>query len=347
MAGNGNRVWFARLIIAACASIVGVSIVLAIVWHQLTSAGSDTDNRTTTVFTPPTVSDSGAPTGSHGSAKQHALDPVLELAREALVQHRKRDTDYTAIMIKRERIGGKLLPQSKMELKLRYSPAKSESTQSKSSVENDSDKAVADESKKEVDSTAKNDAEEARHVSVYLKFIEPKNQAGREAIWVQDANDGSLIVHETGMLNLLRAKLAPNSTLAMLGNKYPVTEIGLEKLLTKLIERGERDKQYGPCEVAFHENVMLGERNCKLIEVKHPAPTEKVNGVEVKFEFHLAQIYIDKELMLPIRYACYLWPTADSDELPLEEEYTYEDIHLNVGLTESDFDPDNKQYNYP
>ena len=35
------------------------------------------------------------------------------------------------------------------------------------------------------------------------------------------------------------------------------------------------------------------------------------------------------------------WPETPGGEPPLEEEYTYLDVELNVGLKDSDFDPDN------
>ena len=50
---------------------------------------------------------------------------------------------------------------------------------------------------------------------------------------------------------------------------------------------------------------------------------------------------------LPIRYAAYSWPVAGDDEPVLEEEYTYMNLKLNVGLSERDFDPDNDDYQFP
>lgn len=41
-------------------------------------------------------------------------------------------------------------------------------------------------------------------------------------------------------------------------------------------------------------------------------------------------------------------PVRNSRAKPvLEEEYTYMDVKLNVGLTDEDFDPDNKTYQFP
>ena len=69
----------------------------------------------------------------------------------------------------------------------------------------------------------------------------------------------------------------------------------------KLIEKGERDKQVGPCEVKISNGFEVGGRPCQKIEVIHPLP-------DPRFDFHVAQIFIDTERMIPLRYAAYLWP---------------------------------------
>jgi outer membrane lipoprotein-sorting protein len=65
-----------------------------------------------------------------------------------------------------------------------------------------------------------------------------------------------------------------------------------------------------------------------------------------EFDFHVAQIFFDIERMIPLRYAAYMWP-EDGGDPPVEEEYTYLDVKLNVGLTDEDFNPDNKSYKFP
>ena len=47
-----------------------------------------------------------------------------------------------------------------------------------------------------------------------------------------------------------------------------------------------------------------------------------------------------------IRYASWSWPTEPGGQPVLEEEYTYSDIKVNVGLTDLDFDPNNPDYSY-
>jgi hypothetical protein len=57
-------------------------------------------------------------------------------------------------------------------------------------------------------------------------------------------------------------------------------------------------------------------------------------------------VFIDDELQVPIRYAAYGWPETEGGKPTLEEEYTYLDVALNVGLTSADFDPSNPAYDF-
>ena len=65
-----------------------------------------------------------------------------------------------------------------------------------------------------------------------------------------------------------------------------------------------------------------------------------------EYEFHICRVFIDKELKVPIRYAAYGWPLEEGGKPTLEEEYTYLNIQLNVGLTDEDFSPDNSNYDF-
>jgi hypothetical protein len=245
----------------------------------------------------------------------HALDPVLALARDALELHRARDRDYTAVLSKRLRLAGKLGEQTRMRIKLRSRDATPEDA--------------------------------VRPIDVYLYFLEPKSQAGREVIWRQGENGDRLRVHEAGLLNLMTVDLAPTSRLAMRGNRYPIHDVGIERLLVKLIERGTWDRGLGPCEVRMEDDVVVAGRACKRIEVIHPEPEVQIDGKKLGFDYHRAVIDMDLELGIPIRYASFLWPEAPEREPLLDEEFTYENLELNCNLTDADFDSANPDYRYP
>jgi hypothetical protein len=160
-------------------------------------------------------------------------------------------------------------------------------------------------------------------------------------MYVAHRNDGKMIAHEAkGLLSKFPSVwIRPDSQLAMKDNRYPITEVGIENLIVQLIDRGERDRQRGECEVTFHKDANINGRKCTMLQVVHPHPRPY-------FDFHMAQIFIDDELQVPLRYAAYLWPTTPGGQPELIEEYTYLKLKLNQGLTEQDFNPKNPEYRF-
>jgi hypothetical protein len=133
--------------------------------------------------------------------------------------------------------------------------------------------------------------------------------------------------------------LPPNGAIAMQNQRYPITEIGILNLTRRLIEVAEKDLQYGECEVQFLKGAKINNRVCTCIEVVHPVPRRN-------FLFHLARVFVDDELNLPIRYEAYDWPKEKDSPPELIEEYTYLDLKLNNGFTDRDFDPRNPEYRF-
>lgn len=240
---------------------------------------------------------------------QHALDPALQIAYASLRHIRSTIRDYTAIMIKREQVGGVLGDYEYMGVKVRNRQ-----------VENGKIRTP---------------------FSVYMAFLKPTSVKGREVIYVENKNSGNLVAHEGGMRGrfLPTVSLDPNGMMAMRGQRYPITEMGIENLVVKLIEKGERDRLQGPCTVEFLQGAKVGGRPCTVLTVKHD---EK----RPCFDFHVAQIFIDNELNIPIRYCAYEWPKSAGGQPVLLEEYTYQNIKLNVGLTDKDFDQENPKYKF-
>lgn len=238
----------------------------------------------------------------------HPLDPAVEVARLGLNHGRNNIKDYTAVMHKRERIGGKLLDKEVIEIKIRHNSIASGMEQSP--------------------------------MSVYVKYLSPKKMAGREVIWQKNHNNDKLTVHEYVFGRNVQLNLAPTGILARQGNRYPMTEIGLETLVLRMIEKGERDKKHGECSVNINRVAKINGRDCTMIEIIHPKKRDH-------FEFHIARIFIDDELNIPLRYAAYSWPEVEGGKPVLEEEYTFTDIELNVGLKDIDFDYKNPAYDFP
>ena len=239
---------------------------------------------------------------------EHPLDPLLEMAKRGFEIVSNNVQDYEAVMTKRVRWKGKMQQEYKLLCKIRH--------------------AQCDE-----------DPEKSVPFSVYSRFISPKK--GQEAIWVEGCNDEKLIAHgPVGFMNLMTVHLEPTSSMAMSGNRYPVQQIGMLNLIKLMIEKGTHDRNYGDCKVILTRNVMVDDARCTRLEIIHEKQAEH-------FEFHRAEIYIDDDRNLPIAYRSYIWPDAPGGRPKMLERYYYTDIKINVGLTDSDFDPANESYDFP
>ena len=230
---------------------------------------------------------------------EHPLMPALRWADNGLKQMNQNVKGYTAFLIKRERINGKLEPQQTLLVKVRHKP-----------------------------------------FSAYTKFLEPKNLAGQEALYVQGANKGKMWAHSVGFQSAFgTVSLDPTNPFAMKGQRYPITELGVQNLVRRLIEVGLEDSKYGECEVKFLDNAKINDRVCLCIQVMHPVPRKN-------FRFHLARIYVDKELNVPIRYEAYDWPREKGGKPELLEEYTYLKLKIRNDFTDADFDPHNPDFKF-
>jgi hypothetical protein len=245
------------------------------------------------------LSASAAPQLAAGKEGEHPLMPALRWAYTGLSNVEKIQ-DYSATLAKRERIGGKLMDYEYMFIKLRQNP-----------------------------------------FSVYMYFLGPPEIKGQEVIYIEGQNNGNMWAHTVGIKNTMfgTVSIKPDGPIAMRGQRYPLTELGILNLIRRLVEVAEQDIKYGECEVKFYEGAKINGRVCTCIEVVHPVPRRN-------FLYHIARIFVDKELNLPIRYESYDWPTAPGAAPELMEEYTYLNLKLNVGFTNADFDVNNPNYKF-
>ncbi len=151
--------------------------------------------------------------------KDHPLVPVLRYAYEGYDRIDRDVHDYTCLLIKRERVDGKLGPYQHIEAKIRHPR-----------------------------STENGDVPFA----VFLRFLGPAEWKDREVLFVNGQHNGDLIARRGGKRSPnMTLRLEPTSPLAMDGNRYPITEIGIQNLIARLIEVGEQEIQYAECEEVF------------------------------------------------------------------------------------------------
>ncbi|MBB3209747.1 hypothetical protein FHS27_005587 [Rhodopirellula rubra] len=238
-----------------------------------------------------------------------ALKRGLDMARQSLEISRNQVRDYTAILVKREQVGGTIGEHEYMSIKVRNRKVSG--------------------------------GQLLQPFSVYISFLKPSSVKGREVIYVENQNDGKLTAHEGGFKGrfLPTVSLPVDGMLAMRGQRYPLTEIGVENMIIKLIERGEKALRYEDVTCEFRRGAKLKDRVCTVLEVTQP--TQRPDA-----EFYQAQVFMDDQLNMPIRYIAYHWPTREGQPGQVIEEYNYLNLKVNVGLTDADFDPNNKAYNF-
>ena len=227
---------------------------------------------------------------------EHPLLPAVRMAKDAVARIDATIQDYSAMLIKEERIDGTLNPKEVAFIKVRHQP-----------------------------------------FSVYCYFLQPHK--GRECLYNSGPNNakGILSARDCGFRKRLGIfDLDPEGRLAMAGQKYPIMKLGVRNLMEELAVVGGNDIAFQECEVQTKQSAING-RACTLIEVVHPIPRQN-------FRFHKAEIFIDNEVKLPIRYAAYMWPANPGEQPPLEEAYTYLNIKTNNGYTDADFDKNNTEY---
>lgn len=174
--------------------------------------------------------------------------------------------------------------------------------------------------------------------SVYLYFDKPS--AGREVLYVEGENGGKLQVHEGGFASIAGTfSFLPTDQKVMAENRYPITEIGLHRMLEVVIEQWKKELEADDVEVRYYPNARIREQPCRVIESNH-----RTQSTESKY--YLTRLYIDKETTLPVRVEQYGWPTVKGGEPPLVELYMYQKIRPTAGLGDMDFSTKNRQYKF-
>ena len=132
-------------------------------------------------------------------------------------------------------------------------------------------------------------------------------------------------------------RLEPTGVRAMADCRHPISEAGIGPLLDTLKTRWSSELVPSESVVVFRDQQTVGTRRCTMIEATHPHR-------QPEFMFYRVRLFIDDELGLPIRFQAFDWPSSPHAPAEMVEEYTYSDLHLNVGLSDLDFNVSNGDY---
>lgn len=168
---------------------------------------------------------------------------------------------------------------------------------------------------------------------VYMKWVAQPHK-GRETLYVEGANENRIKAHEGGLLSVVTVNLDPKGAKAMKGNRHPITDSGLGKLVDTLATNVRLGRARGELEVrVLGEETVYGRKTVRWEGVFPKAKSEV-------YYCHRAVVDLDAELKVPIRVQ--IFDAADQ----LIELYGYEKLQLNAGLTEADFDATNPAYGF-
>lgn len=228
-----------------------------------------------------------------------SLRGLLDWAERALVDVRAK-AGYSCTLVKREWVQGRLVGPQYIEVKVRQQP-----------------------------------------FSVYLRYLAPRDLRNREVIYVTGRHEGKMLAHGTGTQRRFfgTLSLAPTGHIAMIGNRYPITEIGIQRLLERCIHVGHQELKRGDAKVVLASGAKINGRDCTTVEVRHDLEARDV-------PYQTAKIYVDKALNMPIRFEAYSWTDDDQTEPVLIEEYTYLNLKFTDHFSDEDFSPENPDYSF-
>jgi len=169
--------------------------------------------------------------------------------------------------------------------------------------------------------------------SVYMRWLEGPYE-GREVLYVRNKYKGKLIGHEGGFFRFLTLSLDPKGRRAMKGNRYPITEAGLAKVITRVLKDVEKGEAEGVLQLRHKQSVEVFGRRSRMITIRLPDDPER------GFSTSKINLWIDLENGLPIQAEFFDW------DLKKVGSYGYKELMLNVGLTENDFDRNNRSYRF-
>jgi hypothetical protein len=153
------------------------------------------------------------------------LEEVREFAERAASQIEQNVQDYTCVLMRQERVDGRLQGWQVMTAKIRHENRAA-----------------------------------GVPFSVYLKFLKPSHVVGREVIYVQGQD---LIARRGGTHQPnMTVHLVPTGATAMEGNRYPITEAGFLNLALRLIEVLKQEQGLDHAQLRVFRHAMLDGRSC-------------------------------------------------------------------------------------
>lgn len=157
---------------------------------------------------------------------------------------------------------------------------------------------------------------------VYYKEYEGPNK-DIACTYIKGKNDNKLATRNTGLLGLMTVNLDPEGTIAMKGNRHPITHVGIGYILESASKDVEKAKKNADS-VSTYEGIkdVFGKK-AHLVKTIYPE--------NKGYYAHIVNLYYDTKTALPLKITMFDWKKK------FMEEYGYENLETDKGLSEKDF----------
>lgn len=181
--------------------------------------------------------------------------------------------------------------------------------------------------------------------SIYIKWLNGED-VGQEVAYVHGENNNRVLLKFGGLKGRMipTLKIHPKGDLATAEARYPVTEMGLKKMIERILEFRYRDLELAQgvnCRMTADRK--FDRSHCCCFEIHYDSP-------DVSPKFRKSYIHINKETCLPVYVKNFGWPLSGSqhltgkklDEATLLECYSYTDIAMEDQLSAGVFELSDK-----
>ncbi len=172
--------------------------------------------------------------------------------------------------------------------------------------------------------------------SVYMKFI--KGDKGKEALYVEGVHGSEIRAHRGGILSFVKVWTKPSSSKAMKNNLRPITRAGMANMLNFAMPVYERAKRNGDLKIEYWGEMGFARRRVYVIKRFLPRKINPKTG-KLLYPGKVLVLYIDAVKLVPVGAYSYGWDGQ------VTSKYRYQNVKINIGLTDKDFDWRNKAYN--
>ena len=166
---------------------------------------------------------------------------------------------------------------------------------------------------------------------IYMKWLPSSPHAGREALYVGGANGGKVIGHEGGLIGFITLHMKPTGAIAMRGNRHPITDVGIGRLIDIVEYNFKRAGEKGVLRLES-----LGEAEVYGRKTRHIAMEMPESG----YYAPKMEIWVDEGLRLPIKIEVF------GPKGRFLEGYGYSGLKINPGLKDTEFTEGYKGYHF-